>query len=173
MRHALLMDIEKLKSMKTGGEMMKRILTGNRFAISLITFLIFSAMLFPSCSSIALYDEKAYEQATSLKVESLALMDKAVEPYGTHEPKVDDLKLQLEKSYEYAKGRPKNDISVKQWQILLDPERNLLGGFLKRWENESTLSPMFVKEAKGLIADAFDTIIGLESGKIKPGELEK
>ena len=82
------------------------------------------------------------------------------------------LKIELSKAVEFAKGRPNNEISTKQWEILTDENRNLLGGFLKRWEEEDTLSPMFVDEAKKIISDAFDTIIGLESGKIKPSEIQ-
>jgi hypothetical protein len=47
-----------------------------------------------------------------------------------------------------------------------------LGGFLKRWKDEETLSAMFVSEAQILVSDAFDAIIGLESGKIKPSEIK-
>lgn len=106
-----------------------------------------------------------------MKVEALALMDKATEPYENHKKEVEELQTKIEKAYEYVKGQPKNEFSARQWEILKDPERNLLGGFLKRWKKESTLSNVFIKEAKGLVADAFDTISGLESGKIKKGEV--
>jgi len=125
-----------------------------------------------SCASISLYSEAAYERATSLKVESLALMDSATEEFGDHQIAVEDLKIQLEKAYEFAKGRPNNEISTRQWEILKDPERHLLGGFLKRWEQDGRLSREFVIQAKGLVSDAFDAIIGLESGKIKPEGLK-
>jgi hypothetical protein len=92
--------------------------------------------------------------------------------YADHQAAVEDLKTDLNKAYEYAKGRKKNEISARQWQILTDPNRNLLGGFLERWEQEGVLSKAFVDEAKILISDAFDSIIGLESGKIKPESLE-
>jgi DNA transposition AAA+ family ATPase len=49
-----------------------------------------------------------------------------------------------------------------------DPDKNLLGGFLKRWKEKDKLSAVFVDEAKRLISTGFDQIIGLESGKIKP-----
>jgi len=134
-------------------------------------------VLFPiialTCApSIALYSEAAYQQATSLKVESLSLMDVAIEEYADHQAEVEDLGTKLEKAYEYAKGRPKNEISARQWRILIDPNRHLLGGFLNRWEQEAKLSKTFIEEAKGLVADAFDTIIGLETGKIKGDELK-
>lgn len=117
---------------------------------------------------LAPFSELAYEQAIALKVDALALTSHATEPFARHREAVADLTLRVEKAYEFARGRPRNEISTQQWDILRDPERNLLGGFLKRWEQSATLSPAFVAEARRLIADAFDTIIGLESGKIRP-----
>ena len=123
---------------------------------------------FTACSSISTFSQYAYEQATSLKVESLDLMDKAVEDYTGHKQEAEALQTKLQKALEYSKGRPNNEFSTRQWEILLSPDRNLLGYFLKRWKDEGKLSPTYTKEAKGLVSDAFDTIIGLESGKIKP-----
>ncbi len=129
-----------------------------------VTFLV-------SCHpSISTFSPIAYERATSLKVDALALMERASEPYADHSAAVDSLTVRLAKAYEFAKGRPQNEVSARQWQILIDPGRNLLGGFLARWSKESKLSATFVAEAKGLVSDAFDTIIGLESGKIKPDQ---
>lgn len=116
---------------------------------------------------ISAFSPVAYEQATSLKVDALALMAQATQPYASHAAAVDDLRLRLAKAYEFARGRPKNEISARQWAILADSTRNLLGGFLARWQRDSTLSAVFVTEAQRLVAEAFDTIIGLESGKIK------
>jgi len=125
-----------------------------------------------SCAStISPFDPKAYENAVSLKVGSLSLMDQAVEPYNDHQNAVENLSTDLQKAFEYAKGLPKNEISAAQWRIMIDPERNLLGGFLKRWAEKDTLSPVFVEDAKKLVSDAFDTIIGLESGKIKSSDV--
>ena len=118
------------------------------------------------CASISPYSPIAYQYATSLKVESLMLMDKATEPYPTHQAEVAALVTKIDIAYEYAKGRPKNEISARQWEILKDPSGHLLGGFLRRWKDASQLSQPFVTEAKGLVADAFDTIIGVESGKV-------
>lgn len=132
-----------------------------------------TACIFSACSpSISRFNEQAYQQAVSLKIESLALTDKADEPYENHRSEIEDLQLNLQKAYEYAKGRPDNAITVRQWEILLDPERNSLGGLLARWEENNQLSGVFVQEAKGLISDGFDAIIGLESGKVKPSSME-
>ncbi|MCW8813891.1 MAG: hypothetical protein OQJ93_04865 [Ignavibacteriaceae bacterium] len=139
--------------------------------IALHLFII-STILLTACSSISVYSPEAYKQAVDLKIESLNLMLSATLPFSDYEEDVAFLKTELSKAYEFAKGRPNNEISTKQWEILIDENRNLLGGFLKRWENDETLAEMFVTEAQKLVSDAFDTIIGLESGKISPSELK-
>jgi hypothetical protein len=130
------------------------------------------SMIAWSCASISVFSPEAYKQAVELKVESLELMSFATSSYDDNEENVTYLKTELRKAYEFALGRPNNEISAKQWEILIDEEGNLLGGFLKRWETEETLSEMFVTEMQLLVSDAFDTIIGLESGKIDPSELK-
>ena len=123
--------------------------------------------LFAACQTIGPYDQRAYELAVSAKVDSLALVAKATEPAESHATEIAALRVEVDKAYEYAKGRPKNGDSTKQWAILRDPSGHSLGGFLKRWEHEHALSQAFVTEASGQISDAFDQVIELESGKGK------
>jgi hypothetical protein len=123
-------------------------------------------------STVAEYDRVAYQQAVALKVESVALMDKAVGPYSDHEASVDALLVKLEKAYEYDKGRPKNEAVTKQWEILRDPNRHLLGYFLQRWKNEGQLSAVYVAGQKTNVSLAYDQIIGLLSGQIKRDKVE-
>jgi len=125
-----------------------------------------------SCSSISVFSPEAYKQAVDLKVESLNLMSSATMPFADYEEEVLLLTTELDKAFEFSKGRPDNEISTEQWEILIDQEGNLLGGFLKRWETEGTLSEMFISEMQLLVSDAFDAIIGLESGKIDPSEFK-
>jgi len=125
-----------------------------------------------SCASISVFSPEAYKQAVDLKVESLELMSFATMPYADYEEEIIYLNTELDKAFEFSKGRPDNEISTGQWRILIDEEGNLLGGFLKRWETEGSLSEMFVTEMQILVSDAFDTIIGLESGKIDPSEFK-
>jgi hypothetical protein len=122
------------------------------------------------CNTAAMFSVRGYEQATSLKVDAVTLMGKATDPYENHTAEIERLKLDVEKAYEYAKGREKNEETTKQWAIIKDPQRNSLFGFLKRWQEKSTLSPKFIEEAQGIVADGFDAVIVLESGKRKPGE---
>jgi hypothetical protein len=136
--------------------------------------LLLAVSMLAACSrTISPYSPRAYEQATSLKVESLALMDEATEPFAEHAESVRQLRIKLEKAHEFAKGRPQNAITARQWELLIDPTGNLLGGFLTRWEEQRTLSSSFVGEAKKIVRDAFNTIIELESGKRKPEDVQQ
>ena len=138
---------------------------------SLLTAITLSLIIW-SCSSISVFSPEAYKQAVDLKVESLELMSLATMSFDDYREEVIYLKTELRKAYEFSNGRPDNEISTEQWEILIDEEGNLLGGFLKQWESEGTLSEMFITEMQMLVSDAFDTVIGLESGKIDPSEFK-
>ncbi len=117
--------------------------------------------------TVAPFRQSAYDKVISLKVDALNLMDKATEPYAQHQAAVETLRLNLDKAYEDAKGIPNNEVSAQLWEILKDPKRNLLGGFLQQWQKESVLKKPFIEEKKVQVGDAFDKIIALESGKSK------
>jgi hypothetical protein len=134
-----------------------------------VTVILWAVLLFlGSCKTISVFDQYAYAQATALKVDALNLMDKATETYASQQAGIDAVNTQIEKAYEYEKHRPKNTITVKMWEILKNPDRNLLGGYLKRWKDRSSLSADFIREAKVQVSQAFDLIVELESEKIKP-----
>jgi len=100
--------------------------------ISILAAPLGLTLLFSSaCSLIAPYDRAAYEHATNAKVDTLALMSKATGGYDEHEKEVEALVRQLDKAYEYDRGRQLNKITIAQWDILRDPNRDLVGGFLK------------------------------------------
>jgi hypothetical protein len=124
------------------------------------------------CGTISRYDQAAYQHAVNAKVDTLALMSEATADYDDHQKGIESLMKELDKAYEYDRGRPLNTVTVAQWTILRDPDRNLLGGFLKIWKEKGSLGPTFVAERKDQVADAFDQIIQLESGKLKPSQLK-
>ena len=113
------------------------------------------------------YSPTAYKYATSLKVETLALMSKATNSYSKHKDEVEKLTVELNKAHEYVKGVPSNSISAKQWKILVKPDGKLLGKFWLKWKNNTKLSKGIVSEFKKIVADAFDQIICLEVNKDK------
>lgn len=126
---------------------------------------------FAACATISSFDQYAYAQTTSLKVDAINTMSMATGNYSTNEKTVQELQTKLQKAYEYEKSRPKNEITLKMWTILLDSNGHLLGGFITRWEKEQKLNAVFIQEEKKIVGDAFDQIAGLESQKIKPTDI--
>lgn len=94
-------------------------------------------------------------------------MDKATTPYAENAEQIERVHEDLLKAYEFDKGRPLNQITVKLWDVLLDPARDLWGGFLRDWKAHDHMGTYFIEQKKNKIAEAFDQISGLESGKNK------
>jgi hypothetical protein len=129
-------------------------------AVILVIFLF-------SCNTMAHFDAFSYRETIDAKVEVLDLMDNATEEYNLYEESIHQLQKDLLKIYEYEKNRPRNVETTKMWEIMLDTNKNLYGGYIKRWREKTTLSKFFVGEAKIQVEEAFDMIIDLENGKIR------
>ena len=137
----------------------------NQIYYSKLYSILLLLVLYGCTPLIGPHSPVAYENATSLKAEVLIILSKANTPYTDNEEAVEGIKLKSEMAYEFVKGVPKNQLSTKQWEILKNPEGDLLGKFFKRWKERSTLSDIMIKEYKGLASDAFDEIICLEANK--------
>ncbi len=125
------------------------------------------ALFVVGCSPIiSTFDQVAYSNVTSLKVDALALMDKSTEDYPAHANEVAALQLELDKAIEYDAHRPHNAITNDQWKLLSDPAGHLLGGFLAKWKREGKESPAYVTDKKKQIGESFDQISELEIKKI-------
>lgn len=133
----------------------------------LLSFLI----AFWACATISQFDQYAYVQTTSLKVDALSVMDLATDDFDQHKDEVLQLTSNLQKIYEYEKNRPKNEVTVKMWEKMLNEEDHLLGGFLLKWKTQGKQSKVFIEEAQKIIGPAFDQIAQLESKKIKPSDI--
>jgi len=116
---------------------------------------------------VAKKDPLSLQNAIDLKVESLALLDRATDPPDAHAAEIQDMQLRIQKALEYEKSRGElNAVSVQEWELLADPEGNLLSGFLKKWEADGKgRSPAFIDGVKSLVTKAFDQIIKTESAK--------
>jgi hypothetical protein len=128
--------------------------------------LLVATALLVACSTISTYDQAAYEHATNAKVDTLALMDKATDSYSSHTKDITALNLELDKAYEYDKGRPLNQITMTSWDVLRGPN-GILNRFLTSWKTSGTLNSTFINDKKAHVGREFDDIIQLESGKIK------
>lgn len=121
-----------------------------------------------SCSpSIALYDQFAYTQATSLKVDLQNLADESSSvTFSDAKQDIDKMNTQLEKDYEYAKGLSKNSITTAQYEILRS-DNGFYKTFLKTWKLKGKLNETEAGEISIKIGQLVDKIIELENGKNK------
>ncbi|OUS01090.1 hypothetical protein A9Q86_08485 [Flavobacteriales bacterium 33_180_T64] len=132
----------------------------------LITFTVLASVCL-SCESLktAVFDQYSYQQAISIKVEGLHLMDEATQSYNTFEVEVEELLLELEKMVEYEKNKPNNVVTFSMWNTIANKDKNLLAGFFKRWKTDDQLSAAFTREAKQQVSEALDLIIKYEAQK--------
>lgn len=121
-----------------------------------------------SCKpTISLYDQYAYTQATSLKVDlqNLAMESDSVN-YEAAKQDIDKVNIELQKAYEYNKGRDNNSLSAKQYAILL-AEDHFYKSFLKDWKLKGKESTVMAENVYEQIGDLMDQVIKLENGKNK------
>ena len=133
--------------------------------LSLVTSI--AALLMMSC--VSLYDHYTYTETIETKLQALTLMDSSDEEYSSHEAEVAALKNQIEKMLTYEKGKSKNVITIKMWEVLHN-DKNLIGSYLKLWEQKGKLNPVFIDEAKPQIEEAFNILIQFEEKKDKTSE---
>lgn len=115
----------------------------------------------------AVFDHYSYQKTTEIKIETSRLVGKAATAYAANREEIDALMLNIEKLAEYEKNKPDNQITIAMWKVLSDPEKNLLGGFIKLWKEKGTLNPVFVEESKKQILEAIDLLIQYEIKKDK------
>lgn len=142
-------------------------------ALQKITTLLLLLLLTACAPLVGPYSETAYKNATDLKPKTLAVMDKAEEPYATHKDEVEALVVELKAAHEYVRGVPRDGFSTKQWELLTKEDGNLFGKFHTRWKEQSTLKRPFVNEFKGVVSEAFDEIICLEANRKSPTACRK
>src|SRR5712691_1492662 len=94
---------------------------------------------------ISEYNAESYKYATSLKAETLALIDKATAPGSAQkfQKETDVLSVQLDAAYEFVAGLPNNQATAAQWQLMRDPNGTLFGAFVKRWRREGKISETY------------------------------
>lgn len=139
---------------------------------------ILTLLCLAGCNTISSYDQAAYANVTSLKVDTLNMVGQATGSYVDHSTKIANLNTMLAKAYEYDHGRPLNQRTIDLWDQLLmvnatDKNTGILPHFFELWKTEEKMSDIFINGRdhksgeKARIGKAFDQIIALESGKNK------
>src|SRR5262245_52359436 len=64
-------------------------------------------------------DQRILARTGDLKTQTLALMDKAGEPYSAHADEIGARNAQLERLYDQERARPGNGPTTRMWTTLL------------------------------------------------------
>ena len=139
----------------------------HKIAFKTNTGLLLLLLLFGCKPTIALYDQYAYTQATSIKVDLQNLAQESGDiNYTDALPDVNKVNIELQKAYEYSKGRDNNSLSTKQYQILIS-EDHFYKKFLLDWKTKQKENKTMVEDVREQIGDLMDEVIKLENGKNK------
>ena len=144
-----------------------------RFGLSYILIALIAATALVSCNHyMSTYDQFAYAQTTSLKVDVLNLIDQSNESYASHQKEVDEVVSKMLKALEYEKHRPKNSITSRMWEKMIDStqQKGIVGSYLASWKRAGTKGRAVIEEYKPLVSEGFDLIAELESQKIKASD---
>jgi len=130
-------------------------------------FVLVTILTLGSCAS--LYDHFTYTETIETKLSTLSLMEKSDSPFDDNQNEVSDLRNQLEKMEIYEKGKKRNEISGKMWE-LLSSEDHLVGSYLKLWEEKGSLNTAFAEEASMQVEEAYDLMLLFETKKDKKSQ---
>jgi hypothetical protein len=138
-----------------------------KMRVGLAPLLVVVGFLLAACTSLPVgeYSLQAYENATTLKAETLALVAKSGQPFSANREAVEALSVKIDAAYEFAAGTSKDSPSALQWQLMRDPNVNLFGGFVRYWQKRGTLKPTMRQQTADQMSAAFDHIICLEANK--------
>ena len=131
------------------------------------TLIAFMAVTIISC--VSLYDPFTFDQTKLIKTETLSLMDKSDTPFTDSQDEVTNLKTKMASMVTYESGKKNNEITIKMWKVL-SSDKNLVGSYLKLWEEKGSLNTVFKDEAKPQIEEAFDKMLFFEKSKDKENE---
>ena len=125
-------------------------------------------LLLSNCSMFKpKFDPVGHQYAVNIQKEALALIGKAGESYSLHRDAVYLLMTRVERAYENARTKYKNDGVTGIWDVMRNPEANRLARFMLDWEKEDVLAPGYRKEATKLLQENFKLLIEIEESKKK------
>jgi len=122
-------------------------------------------LLLVACNPV--YSPYIYDQTADLKTQVLTLLSKGTEPYAKYQPKVELLKNDLESIRQQEQMRKRNDLKIKQWNVVLDSTGYLLYGTLAKWQRDTIMTETFINLQRKLVGEAFDLLQETEKARLK------
>ncbi|MEM6656639.1 MAG: hypothetical protein AAF625_01015 [Pseudomonadota bacterium] len=126
------------------------------------------ALALAACDPLANpYSADAYKQATSIKAQSLQLIQNGTRSYNSQASTAEALLLSISEAYEFARGRGRKstDEAARQWAIIRDPKGGSVADFIRQWRVQGKMNQLFIDEFSEIASKQFDAIIGLETGR--------
>ncbi len=136
--------------------------------IAIFAILLSIPFTFGGCvaSKMVPFDAMAFSKGQTIKNAAVELIGMSTNDYSASEGRVNEFQHMVDTQIETETARgEKNQKSVDMWKLLMNPNQNLMGGFLKRWKDKGKLSSTFVNEIKPLVSRNIDKILSLESKK--------
>ena len=126
-------------------------------------YTLFISLILLSCGT-SLYDHYSYTQTLETKAAAVSLINVSDQNFTDHKAAAEALKSQIDLMVTYERAKSKNEITVQMWQYLQNNESSLQQ-FLKLWEEQGTLSPVFKEEYKPQVEKIFDLMAQYETQK--------
>lgn len=131
-----------------------------------VLLMAYSALLFLGCVHlVSYYDSVSYKNLTDLKAHTLLVFDSlGDDPTGKNlESQFNDLRLEIERAYEYEKGKAKNDETVRQ----LEEIKKMFIETVTLLDKQGSLSEDYVELKREQFEQAFDDAIATERAKLE------
>ena len=139
--------------------------TGQVRLVACLAGLLLALFTLGSCKLITPYDPISYMNATNLKVDSLALLDRAADPASEHAVEIEETRINLLKAFEYERGKELNTLTAEQWRLMVSESDALMGEFIVRWKSEGPQTQALIDGTRKNVSKGFDEIIRLERRK--------
>ena|GEM_PF-5902508 len=125
-----------------------------------LVFVLFLSLSSFSCRMIAKGDSTALQNTQNLKKETDSVLQNPAANTETQ------LQSDLKTQEVYVAKTSSNDLIVRQWQILDNPQGHSLGQLLAKLQSGAAISKVELQNRQNLIDQEFDQIIELEQDKI-------
>lgn len=129
--------------------------------------LLLLALCLAAC--VSYYDHYTLTETVTTKVMAQNLLAQADEQYTQHRSSVEAFQQQLDKMLLYEQTKDRNEIMEQMWALLHSPDSSIQR-FLTTWEEQGSMSPVFIEEYQPQIEQLFQLMIDYENKKDRKSE---
>lgn len=131
--------------------------------------LLFSLLLTASFSlglpGCVTFDQVAYNNATSLKLDLPELMEKAVESFSKYTKEVDNIRQRLDEAELHSGSQRRNQDVTAAWSQV----KSLANPFFDEWKKKGQLTQVYAKERADQVRKSLEFIAEAERAKRRKG----